>query len=720
MEESVHIKGTIKRLVYHNEENGFVIARVDLQEPEKKETTVVGKMAAISIGETYQFKGKWNLDSRYGWQFNFDDYQIILPTTLEGVRRYLGSGLIKGVGPATANRIVGQFGEKTLEVIEDYPEKLNEVEGIAQKRIELIKKSWQEQKEIKRVMLFLQSYKITTGYAVKIFKQYGSKAIEKLKENPYCLVDDIFGIGFKIADRIAQNLGIENDSPSRIRAGIKYCLNENAGQGHCFVYYDAIIKMTAELLGTAEEQVERECVFLDNSKEIIIQDNQVWLPQYFYAEKEVSQKIAGLIRFPQQLTQMNIDLKIEQLEEKYKIKFAREQKKAIKEVLLHRVLILTGGPGTGKTTTTIGLIELFEDLGLKIVLAAPTGRAAKKLAEATRRTAKTIHRLLAYNPRERGFTKDEKNPIRADAIILDEVSMIDILLMNHLLKAVTENTFLILIGDIDQLPSVGPGNLLKDMIDSEVIPVIRLTHIFRQREKSLIVVNAHLVNQGKYPILKGKQERDFYFLKEEDPEKAAEKIIHLCTSRLPRSYHINPLRDIQILTPMYKGAVGADQLNQLMRNALNPDGKSLKYGHQQYKINDKVMQIRNNYDKEVFNGDIGNIKEINLEEQVIKVLFYSRIIEYDFSELNELVLAYAITVHKSQGSEYPVVVIPMLTQHFLLLQRNLLYTAITRARKMVIIVGTNKALWIAIKNNKTVKRNTFLRERLKKMVPLVT
>jgi len=720
MEESVLIKGTIKRLVYHNEENGFVIARVDLQEPEKKETTVVGKMAAISIGETYQFKGKWNLDSRYGWQFNFDDYQIILPTTLEGVRRYLGSGLIKGVGPSTANRIVEQFGEKTLEVIEDYPEKLNEVEGIAQKRIELIKKSWQEQKEIKRVMLFLQSYKITTGYAVKIFKQYGSKAIEKLKENPYCLVDDIFGIGFKIADRIAQNLGIENDSPSRIRAGIKYCLNENAGQGHCFVYDDAIIKMTAELLGITEEQVERECTFLDNSKEIIIQDNQVWLPQYFYAEKEVSQKISNLIRFPQQLTQINIDLKIEQLEEKYKIKFATEQKKAIKEVLLHRVLILTGGPGTGKTTTTIGLIELFEDLGLKIVLAAPTGRAAKKLSEATRRTAKTIHRLLAYNPRERGFTKDEKNPIRADAIILDEVSMIDILLMNHLLKAVTENTFLILIGDIDQLPSVGPGNLLKDLIDSEVIPVIRLTHIFRQREKSLIVVNAHLVNQGKYPILKGKQERDFYFLKEEDPEKAAEKIIHLCTSRLPRSYHINPLRDIQILTPMYKGAVGADQLNQLMRNALNPDGKSLKYGHQQYKINDKVMQIRNNYDKEVFNGDIGNIKEINLEEQVIKVLFYSRIIEYDFSELNELVLAYAITVHKSQGSEYPVVIIPMMTQHFLLLQRNLLYTAITRARKMVIIVGTNKALWIAIKNNKTVKRNTFLRERLKKMVPLLT
>jgi len=719
MKEVILVKGTVKRLVYHNEENGFVIARIDMQEPEKKETTVVGKIAAISIGETYQFQGTWNLDSRYGWQFNFDDYQIILPTTLEGVRRYLGSGLIKGVGPSTANRIVDHFGDNTLEIIEEHPEKLNEVDGIAQKRIELIKKSWQEQKEIKRVMLFLQSYRITTGYAVKIFKQYGSKAIEKLKENPYCLVDDIFGIGFKIADKIAQKLGIQKDSPSRIRSGIKYCLNENAGQGHCFVYQDVMTQMTAELLEIEEEQVERECNVLNHSKEIIIQNDQVWLPLYFHAEKEVSQKIAGLIRFPQQLTQVNIDLKIEQLEKKYRIRFAKEQKLAIKEVLLHRVLILTGGPGTGKTTTTIGLIELFEDLGLKIVLAAPTGRAAKKLSEATLRTAKTIHRLLAYNPRQKGFTKNEQNPIRADVIILDEVSMIDILLMHHLLKAVTENTFLILIGDIDQLPSVGPGNLLKDMIDSGVIPVIRLTHIFRQKEKSLIIVNAHLVNQGKYPILSGKHERDFYFLKEEDPEKAAEEIIHLCTIRLPRSYHLNPLRDVQILTPMYKGAVGADQLNHMMRNALNPDGKSVKYGHQQYKINDKVMQIRNNYDKEVFNGDIGNIQEIDSEEQVVRVLFYQRVVEYDFSELNELVLAYAITVHKSQGSEYPVVIIPMLTQHFLLLQRNLLYTAITRAKKLVIIVGTNKALWIAIKNNRTVKRNSFLKERLKQMTRLV-
>ena len=377
---------------------------------------------------------------------------------------------------------------------------------------------------------------------------------------------------------------------------------------------------------------------------------------------------------------------------------------------------MTGGPGTGKTTTTIGLIELFEDLGLKIALGAPTGRAAKNLSEATHRNAKTIHRLLAYNPKLRGFSRNEQNPLRADVIILDEVSMIDILLMHQLLKAVREDTFLILIGDIDQLPSVGPGNCLKDIIDSGVVPVIRLTHIFRQREKSLIVVNAHRVNQGKYPVFGEKKERDFYFLKEEDPEKAAEKIVSLCTTRLPHKYHINPVRDIQVLTPMYKSPVGADQLNHLMRHALNPSRESVQYGHQQYKTNDKVMQIRNNYDKEVFNGDIGNIREIDNEEQIVKVLFYHRLVEYDFSELNELVLAYAVTVHKSQGSEYPVVIIPLLTQHFLLLQRNLLYTAITRAKKLVIIVGTNKALWIAIKNNKTVQRNTFLKERLRQLM----
>lgn len=712
MEDPTLIKGIIKRLVYRVEEDGFVIARIDMLEPEKKEMAVVGKMAAVSIGETYQFEGKWTTDPRYGLQFNFEDYQIILPTTLEGVRRYLGSGLIKGVGPVTASRIVDHFGEDTLEIIEQNPERLSEVEGIAEKRIQIIKKSWQEQKEIKRVMLFLQSYQVTTGYAVKIFKQYGTKAIEKLKENPYCLVDDIFGIGFKIADKIAQNLGINKDSPARIGAGIKFYLNECAGKGHCFVYFNDLVPNTAELLDVDEKLIEKECENLNYQKEIVIQNEQIWLPIYFKAEKEISQKILELIRFPQQLTQINLEQTIEQLEEKYNIKFASEQKQAMKEVLLNRVLILTGGPGTGKTTTTIGLIELFEELGLKIVLAAPTGRAAKKLSEATHRFAKTIHRLLAYNPREKGFTKNEQNPIRTDVLILDEVSMIDVLLMQSLLKAISKNTYLILIGDIDQLPSVGPGNLLKDMIDSEIIPVVRLTHIFRQKAKSLIIVNAHRVNQGQFPIFDGKGNRDFFFLKEEDPEKAAQKIIQLCTYRLPRSYGYNPIQDIQVLTPMYKGAVGADQLNNSLRNALNSNNKGVKYGHQQFKINDKVMQVRNNYDKEVYNGDIGNIKDIDQEEQIVKIQFYRRIIEYDFSELNELVLAYAITVHKSQGSEYPAVIIPLLTQHFLLLQRNLLYTAITRARRLVVIIGTSKALWIAIKNDKTIRRNTFLKERL--------
>ena len=712
MDEIVEIQGTIKRLVFHNEENGFMIARIERKQSGNREATVVGKMAAVSVGESYRFKGSWHLDQRYGWQFKFEDYQVVLPTTLEGVRRYLGSGLIKGVGPSTADRIVDHFGKKTLEIIEKHPEKLSEVEGIAKKRIDLIQDSWEKQKEIKRVMIFLQSYHITTGYAVKIFKQYGKKAIERLKENPYCLVDDIFGIGFKTADRIARNLGIKDNSSARIKAGIKYVLNESAGQGHCFVKRHDMIRMTVALLEVEENRVEQAMTTLKQMKEIMIQHDQVWLPIYYYAEEEVSQKLIDLIRSPQQLAQINVAQIIKDLENKYHIQFASEQKKAMNEVLLHRVLILTGGPGTGKTTTTIGLMELFEELNLKIVLAAPTGRAAKKLSEATGQSAKTIHRLLAYNPQKRGFTKNEHNPIRADVVILDEVSMIDILLMQHLLKAITPDTFLVMIGDIDQLPSVGAGNILRDIIDSEVIPVIRLNRIFRQEESSLITVNAHRINQGQYPILKRKREQDFYFMREDDPENAAQKVIDLCAHRIPRRYHISPVKDVQVLTPMYKGAIGASQLNRSMRDALNPGGQGVRYGQQYFKLNDKVMQIRNNYDKEVFNGDIGNIREIDRENQIVKIDFYQRIVNYDFSELNELVLAYAITVHKSQGSEYPIVIIPLMTQHFLLLQRNLLYTAITRAKKLVVIVGSYKALWIALKNDKTIQRNTFLKQRL--------
>ncbi|HER24535.1 MAG TPA: ATP-dependent RecD-like DNA helicase [Candidatus Atribacteria bacterium] len=707
------IQGTIEKIVYRNDENGYIIAKISVDKEQEKLATIVGTMASVNTGENCELKGEWINNPKYGWQFSFSDYKLILPTSLLGLKRYLSSGLIKGVGPATADRIIKQFGNNTLEILEHDLRRLTEVEGIAEKRVEMIGRSWEEHKEIKRVMIFLQSYQITTGYAVKIYKTYGNRAIEKLKENPYRLVDDVSGIGFKIADRIAQNLGIAATSPARIKAGIKYILNELANQGHCYALNDEIIKGGSQLLEVEESLFEKALNVLRNNQEIIVEEDRVWLPLYYFAELEVSKKLIELLKFPQQLININVQKKIKYLEKEYRFSFAEEQKDAINKVLLNRILVLTGGPGTGKTTTTLGLIELFEELKLKIVLAAPTGRAAKKISETTGKKAKTIHRLLEYSPKNGNFTKNSENPIKADVIILDEVSMIDILLMNSLLKAVSPGTTLILIGDVDQLPSVGPGNTLKDIIDSDTIPVVRLTRIFRQDQRSLIIVNAHRVNEGKYPVLKGERERDFYFMEEEDPQVAALKIIDLCTVRLPSKYKIDPVDDIQVLSPMYKGEVGADNLNYRLREALNHKGKQIKYGNHSFRINDKVMQIKNNYDKEVFNGDMGRIKNIDTEENILEVNFYGKKVCYEFSELNELVLAYAITVHKSQGSEYRIVIIPVMTQHYLLLQRNLLYTGITRAKEMVILVGTKKALWIAIKNNKTFHRNTSLKERLK-------
>jgi len=710
------LKGTIEKIVFRNEENGYVVAKISSNSHEENLLTIVGNMASVNVGENYELKGEWINNQKYGRQFSFKDYVLILPTSLLGLKRYLSSGLIKGVGPATAERIVNHFGNRTLEVLESNLQRLTEIEGIAEKRIKVIKKSWEEQKEIKRVMLFLQSYQITTGYAVKIFKNYGNAAIEKLKENPYRLIDDVMGIGFKIADRIAQKLGMKADSPERIKAGIKYILQELANQGHCYGKEIEIIRFGSELLEADESLVEDALARLKDDDEIIIQSEKIWLPYYYFSELGVCKKLIELLRYPHQFIHIDIEAKIKSLEHEYHISFAPEQREVINQVLLNRVLVLTGGPGTGKTTTTLGLIELFKELKLSITLAAPTGRAAKKISETTGREAKTIHRLLKYSPRNNTFLKNEDNPIRTDVIILDEVSMIDVLLMNQLLKAIVPGTFVILIGDVDQLPSVGPGNILKDIIESEVIPVVRLTTIFRQEKRSLIIVNAHRVNEGKYPIVKGERERDFYFIEEENPREAAQKIINLCTNRLPVKYKIDPVADIQVLTPMYKGEVGADNLNYQLREALNPKGKQINYKKNIFRVNDKIMQTKNNYDKEVYNGDIGIISKINIEDNTVEINFYERTISYDFTDLDEIVLAYAITVHKSQGSEYKIVIIPVTTQHYLLLQRNLLYTGITRAKEMVILIGTKKALWIAIKNNKTFHRNTLLQERLREMV----
>jgi len=714
-EQMESIRGTVERIVFRNEENGYVVAKISAHANDENLTTIVGNMASINVGENYELKGEWTNNQKYGRQFSFKDYILILPTSLLGLKRYLSSGLIKGVGPATAERIVNHFGNKTLEILENDLQKLTEIEGIAEKRLEIIKKSWEEQKEIKKVMLFLQSYQITTGYAVKIYKTYGNAAIERLKENPYFLIDDVAGIGFKIADKIAQKLGMGANSPDRIKAGIKYILQEFANQGHCFGLESEIIRFGSELLETDESLIEEALTDLNANEEIIMQSEKIWLPYYYFSELGVCKKLIQLLKYPHQIINIDIRAKIKSLENKYHISFAREQKDAIDQALLNRILVLTGGPGTGKTTTTLGLIELFKELKFNITLAAPTGRAAKRMSETTGREAKTIHRLLKYSPKNNKFLKNEDNPIRTDVIILDEVSMIDVILMNQLLKAIVPGTFVILIGDVDQLPSVGPGNILKDIIESKVIPVVRLTAIFRQDSRSFIIQNAHRVNEGKYPMLKGEKERDFYFIEEENPQTASRKIINLCTTRLPKKYKIDPVADIQVLTPMYKGDVGADNLNYQLREALNPRGKQIKYRNNIFRVNDKIMQIKNNYDKEVYNGDIGIINKINLDENTLEVNFYERKISYDFAELNEIVLAYAITVHKSQGSEYKIVIIPVTTQHYLLLQRNLLYTGITRAKDMVILIGTKKALWIAIKNNKTFHRNTLLQERLMDM-----
>jgi len=706
------VKGTIEKIIFRNEDDGYIVAKINSNSHEENSTIIVGNMASVNIGENYELKGEWVNHSKWGQEFKFKDYILILPTSLFGLKRYLSSGLIKGVGPVTAERIVSYFGNKTLEILDGDPQRLTEVEGIAEKRVKIISKSWEEQKEIKRVMIFLQSYQITTGYAVKIYKTYGNEAIEKLKENPYRLVDDIMGIGFKIADRIAQKLGIKADSPARIKAGIKYILQELAHQGHCYGVESEIIRFGSELLEVGETLVEESIKSLSDVEEIILQKEKIWLPYYYFAELSISKKLIELLKYPQQIINIDIKNKIKTLEKEYHISFAREQEEAINKVLLNRVLVLTGGPGTGKTTTTLGLIELFEELKLKIALAAPTGRAAKKISETTGREAKTIHRLLQYSPKNNVFLKNARDPLLFDVIIIDEVSMIDVLLMNNLLKAILPGTFLILIGDVDQLPSVGPGNILKDIINSGVIPVVRLNRIFRQDRRSFIIVNAHRINEGKYPVLEEEGEGDFYFFEEEDSQKAAQIIIDFCTSRLPSLYHIDPLTDIQVLAPMYKGDVGVDNLNYRLREALNPKGEEIKYRNRSFRVKDKVMQIKNNYDKEVFNGDIGIVNKINREDNILEVDFDDKKVPYEFTELDELVIAYAITVHKSQGSEYRIVIIPLTTQHYLLLQRNLLYTGITRAREMVILIGTKKALWIAIRNNEISHRNTLLQERL--------
>lgn len=710
------IEGVVQTITFANKENGYTVAKL-MENGTGSKITVVGKMPGLQVGETIAVSGIWTTHPQFGRQLEVENYRIRPPQTIEAIQRYLASGLIKGVGPVTAERITDQFGLDTIKILDETPGRLMEVPKIGRKRAQQIHAAWEEQKQIKDVMLFLQQYGIGIALGIKIFKQYGAEAIETLRRDPYQLVRDVSGVGFLTADRIALEMGIEKEAPARIQAGLVYALETMSQEGHCFATEQELLNDCTQRLGLAEEKCQKQVELLLEKKSLLGSHEALYLPYLHQAEVMVAERLLELMNtkkdFLSVFVNMDWDRARNWLDEAVEIELTLEQQEAVRIALSQKVSILTGGPGTGKSTITGSIIRLLLSFGRSVLLAAPTGRAAKRLSEATGLEALTIHRLLEYSPAGNSFTRNRKNPIKADMLIVDETSMADILLMKHLLDAVPEGMHLLFIGDADQLPSVGPGNVLGDMIESEVIPVQRLNRIFRQSENSYIIENAHRINQGELPVF-SKDAEDFFLFKMEDPQKAEDWIIDIVTHRLKSKFGVES-KDIQILSPMYRGPAGVNKLNKRLQDATNPKRRNraeIQMGERLLREGDRVMQIRNNYDKLVFNGDIGTVARINGEDQYLEVRFEDRLVQYEFTQLDEIQLAYAISIHKSQGSEFPVIVLPILTSHFIMLQRNLIYTAITRARQIVVMVGSRRAISIAVKNNKTSERNTKLAERL--------
>lgn len=702
------LRCVVEHITYQNSENGFSIMKVNVK-GYNDQITLVGNLLDVPVGSVLLCDGNWKVDKKYGSQFVVESWEEVMPATVYGIEKYLGSGLVKGIGPKFAKLIVGKFGLETIDVIETDIERLYEIVGIGKKRVDKIRDSWEKQKDIKNVMLFLQSYGVSTAYAAKIYRQYGKDSVEKVKENPYRLADDIWGIGFKTADGIANKMGYEKNDLHRCRSGILYTLSQLSNEGHVYAEEEQLQKSAIDLLEADEEPIRQTIVQMIEAKDIILDEEVIYLPPFYYAESGTAKCLQELL-VARNNGIKNLRFDKAAITKETGIEYDEVQIEAIRQAVDSKVMVLTGGPGTGKTTTTQGIIAALKTAGMSILLAAPTGRAAKRMSEATGMEAKTIHRLLEYSPMD-GYKRNEENPLEGDALIVDECSMIDIILMYNLMKATPSGMRLVLVGDIDQLPSVGAGNVLRDIIDSQRVPVVRLTRIFRQAQSSRIVMNAHAINHGKFPDLSNGKDTDFFFIKVDDPEMVADNIVKLVKDRLPKAYKL-PASKIQVLTPMQRGIVGAVNLNLTLQNALNPIKVGLERGGYSYRKGDRVMQIRNNYDKNVFNGDLGYIEDVDMQEHTLIANFDDILVEYETSELDELSLAYATTIHKSQGSEYPIVVMPVLMNHYVMLQRNLIYTGITRAKKICVLIGTTKALAYAIHNMTVLKRNTKLRERL--------
>jgi len=711
------LEGTVEGILFYNPDNGYSVLKFSLEDG--RPLTVIGSFPPLSAGEKLKISGCWEVNPKFGQQFKVDNFIPVLPSSEAGIEKFLASGLIKGIGPVLARRILEKFGARTIEVLSQEPEAMTQVPGVGASKLREIKKSWEEHEHIRDLIIFLQEHNVSTSLATKIYRQYGEKSYKVLKTNPYQLCLDIWGIGFKTADQIALKLGTDPASVERVKAYLLYRLEKDNEQGHVFSFLSDLEKGSQDEIGVGPEKVAAAMKALAAAKLVVTEAvdsaTAVYLPFFYQAQAEVARLLHELATTPPLVPPFDLETAVGEVEKETGLQFSPMQRRAVKECFQKKILVITGGPGTGKTTIIKAVVEIFRRWGRTVLLAAPTGRAAKRLSETTGQEAKTIHRILEFNPKLGAFKRNDKKPLAGDALVIDECSMVDLALMYQLLRAVPAWMRVIFVGDKDQLPSVGPGSLLKDIIDSGRVEVVRLDEIFRQEKDSLIIANAHRVNQGEKLIYPARDDKDsdFYFLPMEDETKAFNLLMKLACYSVPRKLGLSALStDIQVISPMYKGLVGVDHLNQELQQRLNKRPEGLKVGTHEFRVGDKVMQLRNDYEKDVFNGDIGSVAGIDRPHYRLYVEFDGRPLCYEKDDLNDITLAYAISVHKAQGSEYQAVIMPLLTQHFIMLQRNLLYTALTRAKKLSILIGSFRALYIAIKNDKPVKRNGLLKEKI--------